>query len=355
MKRLKLPPMGVFHRGIPMEQHKEPALSQPLDLLTNTPEPQRMEGQPVYPDLEHVEPFEIIRAAKAAGIIDERDGLPLFKKLKACVAKGVFIRVDAVDDEPYLSSQLGPLLRFREECVSGLRLACKAITAADSGIIEVYRNMADLEIKIPRSIEGIRVRRIGGFYPTEIRSGYSLVEEEGKRYLYLGSCALIHLHRAVFQGLAQTTAFLTVGGNCVAHPCNLEVSLGLPVTDVLDRCGLTETPTRVVVGGSMTGQSVSDTDKALVTVTTRGVLAFRDKEQTDRSPCIRCGRCVQVCPMGLNPMMLYRSIQQGLEWETEALDYKHCIECMCCSFECPARLEIAEAIKEYRRGRRSAT
>lgn len=339
---------ALFRRGVRMEQHKEPALSAKLELLTLKPGYGVIEGASPIDDINDVEPYEIIRRAKAARIIDERDGLPLFKKLRACVAKNVIIRVDCVDDEPYISSQMAPLVHLRDEFAGGLKLAQKAITAQGAQI-EVYRNMTDLESHVPLTIGGIRVRRIGGVYPAEIRSDSSLVQEDNEFYLYVGSCAMVHLYRAVYQARAQETTIITVSGNCVASPCNMEVALGAPVTDVLDRCGFSNTPTRIVVGGSMTGEAVEDTDGVVITVGSRAVLAIREDERQKRYACIRCGRCTEVCPVRINPMLIYHSILKGQDEQLAQLDCQQCIQCMCCSFECPAKLDIAAVIARYKR------
>lgn len=345
----KLPRLTeAFRRGVRMEQAKEPALSAKLGLLTLKPGYGVIEGAAPLEDIEQIEPYEIVRRAKAARIIDERDGLPLFKKLRACVAKNVSIVVDCVDDEPYISSQMAPLVHLRDELEGGLRLAQKAI-GAQGAQIEIYRNMNDLETRLPLLIGGVRVKRIGGVYPAEIRSDTSLVQHEGGYSLYLGSCALVHLYRAVYQARIQETAFVTVAGNCVAAPCNMEVALGAPVTDVLDRCGLVDTPTRVVVGGSMVGETVEDTDEVVIAVTSRAVLAIREDERHRHYACIRCGRCTEVCPVRLNPMLLYHSIVRGQDEQLQKLDYDQCVQCMCCSFECPAKLDIASVIARYRR------
>lgn len=339
----------LFRKGIRMEQSKEPAFSAPMILLTNKPTFTTLDGAPEYTSMESIEPFEIIRRAKDARIIDERDGLPLFKKLRACVAKNISIIVDAVDDEPYISSQMAPLIHLKDEFVGGLKLAQKAI-GAPTCKIEVYRKITELEKRIPLVLDGFRVKRIGGVYPAEIRNSSSLIEENGKKYLYVGACSMVHLYRAVYQGRVQETAFITVAGNCVSKPCNMEVSMGLPVTDVLDRCGLTDTPTRVVVGGSMTGNTIDNTDTALITITSRAVLALREDERHKNYTCIRCGRCTEVCPVRLNPMQIYRGITTRTpEKELEKLDYDQCIQCMCCSFECPAKLDIAATIALYRK------
>ena len=290
-----------------------------------------------------LEADEIIRLARMARIVDERDGLPLFRKLKAAQDKDAVLLVEAMDDEPYISSQLGPLLHLREECASGAALARRAVGAKDV-LVLVYKNITDLEIKIPKTIEGLEVQRIGGVYPADNRSESSLPRRKNASYLYVGACALIHLHRAVFQGTVQTTAFVTVAGDCVDKPANLEVSLGLSATRVLEACGLIVQPNRVIAGGSMTGVSIADTDKVTVTPVTRALLAFREDQRDRRYACIGCGRCTEVCPMGLDPRFICACLDMNRRGELRKTDYQYCVGCMSCSYSCPAKLDLAARV-----------
>ncbi len=335
-------------KGVLMEQNKEPALSREIRLLSSTARRQEIPDWEPVTGPEEIDGDEIIRVARMARIVDERDGLPLYKKLTVCRKAGMDIQVDAVDDEPYISSQLGPLLHMKQACAGGMRLAQKA-TGAQEVTILVYRNIADLELRIPRTVEGFQVRKIGGVYPAEIRPDGPYTENEGRKTMLIGACALIHLYRAVCEGILQTTVFITVSGNCVAGPCNLEVSMGMTVTDVLDRCGLSENPTRIVVGGSMTGESVEDTDQTRITATTRAVLAFREDERDKQYLCISCGLCAEACPADLNPMLIYRAMEMGRGDLLQNMDYQNCIECMCCSYRCPAKLNLAAAISSLKR------
>ena len=339
--------------GVMLEQHKDPILSQEIVDFVDPERIRVIPGLNPWEDISQIGPEELIQVARLARIVDERDGYPLFRKLRRCMGHKASVYVDAMDEEPYISSQLGPMLHRREECISGLMLACKAVDAADCAIL-VYQGITDIDVKIPRTIQGVPVQRVGGRYPSELLSAQSLVEENGHVSLYVGSCALIHLHRAVYAARMHSTAFLTVAGNCVHSPCNMEVNVDTTATAVLERCGLDETPTRVVIGGSMTGESVAETYEVLVRATTRAILAIQESAADKKLQCVGCGRCSEVCPIGLNPMYLYRSIAMSLHDRAKALDYRMCIGCMCCSYVCPAKLDIAGRIAWYRKSRKEA-
>ena len=134
---------------------------------------------------------------------------------------------------------------------------------------------------------------------------------------------------------------------------NLEVSLGMTVMQVLERCGLIQNPTRVVCGGPMTGVSILDLDRTLITPTTRAVLAFKENILDSHYNCIGCGRCEQACPVGLNPMYIYRFVQNSYFAHLEPFDAHLCTGCGTCSYICPSKLNVAvtvAAAKDYALG-----
>lgn len=334
-------------KGVYLQQFKEPALSREIRQFFNTSAAEGLVENPAQKPLEELTADEIIETARQAGIVDERDGRPLYKKLQAARAKGVFtIVVDALDDEPYVSSQLGALLHLKEEVSYGLKAALRA-TQAENSVIAVYRNLTDAEIRIPSNLDGVRVARIGGRYPAEAHLGRELGLR--RAFVTLGACAMVFLSRALATGQVQKSAFVTVAGNCIANPTNLEVSLGMPLSRVLERCGLADTPTRVIIGGSMTGISVIDTDKTLISPTTRAVLAFREDEKERNYTCIGCGRCVSACPQGLDPMRIFRVVKKNRLTQLAALEPQRCVGCGTCSYICPSKLPLSSVVSMYQK------
>lgn len=337
---------GFLSKGIILEQRKEPALSRDLRKFFNANTNNITFHREDFPAQEDLTPQQLIEIARLANIIDERDGIPLHQKLAVARDAGVSTIVgDASDDEPYLSSQINPLLKKHELVVLGLALA-KTAVGAETQFFAVYKNITDLSVRIPNKLDGVPVKRIRGRYPAEFR-----ISDEFAKYrpiLLIGVCALIHLARAVLRGKVQTTCFLTAAGNCVASPSNLEVSLGMPIMQVLERCGLSSEPNSIVLGGPMTGISCKDPDNTVVTNSTRAILAFYEDVKDRRYQCIGCGRCVDNCPESLTPFYINKCIERGKLADLRFYEIDRCIGCGTCSYVCPANLDIAAHIKEAR-------
>lgn len=331
-----------FTKGIVLEQNKEPALSQGVKTLL-TGEVQTIEKRDRLRGTRTGD--QVIQLARLGKVINETDGSLLYEELELARKKGIkTLVVDAIDDEPYISSQLAPALHLTGEFLRGLELIQKAIGSPKVSIA-VYREM-DSKLPIPKEMGGVPVERIGGSYPAEYRSK-SLRKMPGK--LVVGSCALIHLARAAENDRVQNTCFLTVAGDSVENPCNLEVTVGTSLQQVLEHCGLRAQPRRVVVGGSMTGFAVTDTVGTLVTPMTRGILAFQEDFKKMNYTCIGCGRCAGVCPEGLSPYYIYKFITSRRYGELERFDIESCTGCGTCSYVCPAKLDISAVIATGKR------
>lgn len=335
---------GFIYKGILLQQQKEPALSRQLrEFLNADMIGLRLAREPVQ-DISTLTPDEIIDFAQDAGVVDERDGELLADKLRRAREKGCrCVVVDAIDDEPYLSSQINPMLKNPHLSPVGLTL-CKTACGASEGNFAIYKNLSDIETRITRKLGDYPVVRLRGRYPAE----YQAISRYNQQpdTLLVGAGAVIHLARAVLFGKPQTTTFITVAGDCISNPTNLEVTLGMTIAQTLDRCGLLDRPNRVVIGGSMTGVSVIDTENTVITPTTRAVLAFRLDKKSYGFDCIGCGRCVQSCPQGLNPFQIYRSIRGNRQDLMRKLSLNDCISCGVCSYTCPAKLDLSKMISD---------
>ena len=338
--------MAFFSKGIVLAQHKEPAFSRPLVRFVN---PQPAPLLPPHPvtDTADLTAEDLIEIARAAHIVDERDGRLLYRKLNRAKNRAAAVIADAVDDEPYVSSKITPLLKLREDVLGGLQLCCR-VAGTNAIHIMAYKNITDLETRIPSYLNGYKISRLRGGYPA--RPQAFLRHLPRGQQLTVGVGALIHLYRAVTLRRRQSTVFLTVAGNCVANSMNMEVSIGMTLQQVLERCGLTDEPTRVISGGSMTGIAVVDTDRNLVSHTTRAILAFRENLKEYNYSCINCGRCERVCPRGLSPMYIQRFVENSYYLYLRDFEPQRCSGCGTCSYMCPSRLNVSRSVqtaKEY--------
>lgn len=330
--------------GIALEQNKEPALGRELREFCNEVTKVTLIDKTEIPQGE-LTPENIILFAKAAAIVDESDGRKLYTKLNSHKKLGTQkIVIDAIDDEPYISSQLNPALNLSEKMAIGLEYAKKAIGATEA-VLAVCGNIFDEETKIPKDVLGIPVEKMSSRYPAEYLGKRRFNKEKS---LVIGSCALIHLARAVEEHRMQTTAFVTIAGDCITSPSNVEVSVGTSVQAALDFCGLIQNPSRVVTGGSMTGSIVTNTVTAKVNATTRGILAFKEDFKDLGYTCIGCGKCSAVCPQGLNPYYINKFLNSGNMKMLDIFDIKACIGCGTCSYICPAKLDLSKTIVEAR-------
>ncbi|MEG1448831.1 MAG: SLBB domain-containing protein [Oscillospiraceae bacterium] len=330
-------------KGVYLDQEKEPALSR--DIIKFISHSEKNETiSCTKPKYDKYTISDLISIAKDAEIVDDHDGKMLYKKLRAAKNRKLrYIIGDAVDDEPYISSQMNPLLKLQEEVCGGLKYIKAAFDNVET-YFTVYKHIFDMEIQVPKEIGGIEVRKVGGKYPVE---GIN-ANIKSKDTLIIGVGALIFLYRAITLKEKQTTTFITVSGNCIGNPCNLEVSVGMPIMTVIERCGLAQNPNRIVIGGAMVGINIIDPEKTLITKHTGSVLCFKDNEKDRNFDCIKCGRCERQCPAELNPMLIYKSIQLEKNENAIALGAFDCIGCGVCSYICPSKLDVSHEIQSFK-------
>lgn len=140
---------------------------------------------------------------------------------------------------------------------------------------------------------------------------------------------------------------VTVTGECFPKQSNLLVRVGTPISYIIDYLGgVPETAAKVVSGGPMMGKAISNLDAATLKGTSS--VLFLTEAQTKRQPetnCIRCGKCAEACPMGLEPFLLNKLARNGMMDELEQNAVQDCIECGCCLYSCPAYIPLLDTIR----------
>ena len=154
--------------------------------------------------------------------------------------------------------------------------------------------------------------------------------------------------RAITTGMPLVRKVVTVAGSGVFHPKNLECPVGTPVAALFDACGgLKEKTYKLIMGGPMRGVAQESADVP-VHKGTGAMLAFAGREEKRaRDPrCIRCGRCVAVCPMNLQPLFLYQYASGDMLDELEDANVMDCVECGACAYVCPGRVPLTQIFRE---------
>ncbi len=311
---------------------------------------------------------QICKAVKEAGIVGMGGaGFPTQVKIEPNprLPKKVLI-INACECEPFITCDYRVMLEWTWQMLAGIRLAAKAAECDKIRIgiednkpqaIQVITNAikeldraGDLQVvpvktKYPQGGERQLIKSVLG---KTVPSG-SIPPTIGICVLNVATCAAIA--EAVSIGNPLTHRVVTVAGCAISKPGNYYVPIGMRVEDLIAHCGgLTETAAKVVMGGPMMGFAIADLSTPLTK--TSGALTFltkaavtRAKHEKQQTPCIRCGRCLAVCPEHLNPTKIAHAVKHFQMDIAEQYYLSSCIECGCCSYVCPANIEITGYIK----------
>lgn len=298
---------------------------------------------------------------KAAGITGMGGaGFPTHAKLSGAAGKVDTLILNGAECEPYVTSDHRLMLERSEAVVGGARLLAKAV-GAKGALIAVEDNKPDA-IELLRAQAGsggeIRVQALRTRYPQGAER--QLIQTLTGRQVPSGKlpvdvkCVVFSVHtavavwEAVMEGKPLTRRRITVTGEALAQPMNLIVPMGTPVSWLIKLAGgFRLQPDRVLLGGPMMGTALYDLD-APVMKTTNCVLCLTNEEVGRTDPaqaCIRCGKCVEACPMALAPLFIRMNAEKR-RWEAaQRLHVTDCIECGCCNYICPARLPLVQTFR----------
>ena len=158
------------------------------------------------------------------------------------------------------------------------------------------------------------------------------------------------IFRATYWGVPLTQRIVTISGEAVNMPQNFQVRIGTSFHDLIAEAGgLTDATERVVSGGPMMGFAQSDLNVPVIKATNSILCLTHDVNGAAENPvCLRCGKCVGVCPMGLQPLYMYRYSVCGNVKQLQRLNLLDCMECGCCAYTCPGKLPLVE---QFRKGK----
>lgn len=311
-------------------------------------------------DLKSLSANQIQDAVKKAGIIGcGGAAFPTHVKITPQSAKPIdTIIVNLCECEPYLTSDHRLSLEQPESIIYGAR-AVKKATDAKRIIIAIEDNKPDTIISMKQyasEFPEIDVASLHTKYPQgsekqlieillnkEVPAG-KLPLDLGVTVVNVGTCVAIA--NALQLGKPLVSQVATIGGDAFDKSRNYDIPIGTPVQKIVDFVGgFSEEPEKVIIGGPMMGLSIFDLNVPTIKAT-GAILAFKAKEEEDfETNCIRCGRCIQHCPMLLSPTYLHKAYENSDVERLNKLNVMDCIECGCCSYGCPAKIHLLQYIK----------
>jgi electron transport complex protein RnfC len=309
----------------------------------------------------------IRKAVREAGIVGLGGAtFPTHVKLSPPSEKKIdAVIINGCECEPYLTVDHRLMLERPGDILSGAGVIARAV-GADRIILGIENNKPDaieslraeaseqglaaveivsLKTKYPQGGEKMLIKAILG---REVPSG-GLPMDVGVVVHNVGTAAAIA--EALESGKPLIERVVTVTGSGVREPKNLLVRIGTSFAEVIEQCGgLTEDAAKIIMGGPMTGTAVSSLEVPVVKATSSIlVLGRKDAGTFVENSCIRCGRCIQSCPVGLMPNCL-ADFTKLKNWErVEEYRVADCIECGCCSYVCPARIFLVQYFKVAKR------
>ena len=273
--------------------------------------------------------------------------------------KADYLIINAVECEPYLTSDYRVMIEQPEEVCIGIEIMKKAlgVKIARIGIENNKPDAIKQMKKVASKYNGIEVISLKTKYPqgAEKQLIYALTKREvpsGKLPIEVG-CVVnnigtaVAIYYAVQKNYPLIDNVITFTGKGIEKQRNLQVRVGTMLNEIIEYCGgLPQDSGKIISGGPMMGKAISVVDAPTVK-TTASILIMGEKEASRKceTNCLRCGKCTVVCPMGLEPISLFNlaGIQQ---WEEAERHYvMDCIECGCCLFACPAGKPLLDMIR----------
>lgn len=308
-----------------------------------------------------MEPKDIIARVKDMGIVGMggatfpahvKLSVPLGQKCEALIINGV-------ECEPYLTSDHRLMLEHGEEILIGISILMRALGVGKAiiGIENNKRDAIDNLTRLASQFKGIEVQPLKLRYPQGgekqlIDACIGRQVPSGKLPINVGAVVqnvgtVYAIYEAVQKNKPLIERVVCVTGKPLREPCNLLVRIGTPVKNLIDEAGgMPDDCGKVIGGGPMMGRAFTNIDVPVVKGTSGITLMNKvDARRPEIANCIRCAKCVGVCPMGLEPYLISKLSMLSRFDDARAERIYDCIECGCCSFTCPSNRPLLDWIR----------
>lgn len=314
------------------------------------------------PDYMNLSQEELRNKIKEAGIVGMGGAaFPAHVKLSPPKEKSVDVVIlNGAECEPYLTADYRLMIERSEDVVEGLKVLMK-ILGVNKGFIGIENNKPDAVEAMKKAASGesnIKVCGLEVKYPQgaeKMLIKATVDREVPPRGLPMDVGAVVHnigtaiaIYEAARYGKPLIERVVTVTGEGIKEPKNLMVKIGTLISDLIEECGgFKSEVAKVISGGPMMGFAIYSLDVP-VTKGTSGILVIPEEgveHAEDFGPCIRCGRCIEICPMGLMPSTLSVLAEKGFYEDTKDYNLFDCFECGSCAYVCPSKRPIVQLIR----------
>ena len=305
-------------------------------------------------EVDLLSPEELIGIIREGGIVGMGGAtFPTHVKLSGGIGKVDTIIVNAGECEPFITSDDRLCREMPEELISGLKVIMQIF-----GLKEGHIGIEDNKPEAIRSLQahissddGVIVDVLPAKYPqgAEKQLIYAVTGREvpsGGLPAAVG-CAVFNaatvkaIHDVVYEGMPLVKRIVTVSGDIAMDARNLLVPIGTSFLDLMDCVGFGESPYKVLSGGPMMGAAQYDLTVTVIKgVNAVTMLSKKNKYAVDEPRCLRCGKCIEACPMKLMPVLMYKATQDNDIDALKATNLMDCIECGCCAYVCPASVPL---------------
>ena len=311
--------------------------------------------QPAKP-LEELTPEEIVAIVKDKGITG-MGGAGFPTSVKLAPGKPIdAVLLNGCECESYLTADHRVLLEYADDVIFGLKAIMKAV-AAPKGIIVIEDNKPDaIELMEAKTadMDDIEVRTVRTKYPQGAEK--MLIKNVMKRMVPSGGLpadvgavvanvsTAVAISDAIQKGMPLIERAVSVTGDYIKNPGNFMVKIGTNVQDIIDYCGgITREGATVKMGGLMMGAVLENTNVPVIKGT-NGIIAV-NTAYTEANECIKCGRCMDVCPMELAPLKFYKYMKENNAKALLDNNIRDCFECGCCQYICSSKIPLVMWIK----------